>query len=454
MAGIFGISEDAKRKLISGMLARRPAASPTASPPATQAAARLPLGDPQRYEELRLMRAAAAHLDLANPYFKVHEGIAGATACIGNRQYINFASYNYCGLNGDARLQQAAAKAIATYGTSAGASRIVAGERPLHAELERALAAHYAAEDCIVLVSGHATNVTVLGHLLSAGDLVLHDAFAHNSVVQGCVLSGARRLPFPHNDLHGLERLLERARPMARQALIVVEGHYSMDGDVPDLAGLVALARRHDAHVMVDEAHSLGVLGATGRGVFEHCGVDPAEVDIWMGTLSKTLASCGGYIAGSSAMIDYLRHTAPGFVYSVGMAPPMAAASLAALHALHAEPDRVARLQANAALFLAEAKARSLDTGASIGAAIVPVVLGSSIRAARAAELLFERGVNVQPIIHPAVPERAARLRFFLSSLHEPEQIREAVRLTAEAVAGAKAESIPLADMIRLFSPR
>ncbi|HEV3116125.1 MAG TPA: aminotransferase class I/II-fold pyridoxal phosphate-dependent enzyme, partial [Gemmataceae bacterium] len=143
-----------------------------------------------------------------------------------------------------------------------------------------------------------------------------------------------------------------------------------------------------------------------------------------------------------------------GFVYSVGMAPPMAAASLAALQALHAEPERVARVQANAALFLAEAKARSLDTGTSIGAAIVPVVLGSSIRAARAAELLFERGVNVQPIIHPAVPERAARLRFFLSSLHEPEQIREAVRLTAEAVAEAKAESIPLADMIRLFSPR
>jgi 7-keto-8-aminopelargonate synthetase-like enzyme len=306
----------------------------------------------------------------------------------------------------------------------------------------------------VVLVSGHATNVTVLGHLLSAGDLVLHDALAHNSVVQGCVLSGARRLPFPHNDLHALDRLLERARPTARQALIVVEGHYSMDGDVPDLAGLVALARRYDAHIMVDEAHSLGVLGATGRGVFEHCGVAPSDIDIWMGTLSKTLAGCGGYIAGSAAMVDYLRHTAPGFVYSVGISPPLAAASLAALQALHEEPERVARLQANGALFLAEAKACSLDTGASIGAAIVPVVVGSSIRAARAAELLFERGVNVQPIIHPAVPERAARLRFFLSYQHEPEQIREAVRLTAESVAQAKAEQIPLADVIRLLSPR
>ncbi len=453
MAGIFGISEDAKRKLISGMLARRPANS-AAPQPAPQVGARAPLGDPQRYEELRLMRAAAEHLDLPTPYFKVHEGIAGAISCIGNRQYINFASYNYCGLNGDSRVQQAAARAMAAFGTSAGASRLVAGERPLHGELERALAAHYAAEDCVVLVSGHATNVTVLGHLLSSGDLVLHDASVHNSVVQGCILSGARRLPFPHNDLNAVERLLERARPMARQALIVVEGHYSMDGDVPDLAALIALARQHDAHIMVDEAHSLGVLGATGHGIFEHCNVDPSDVDIWMGTLSKTLAGCGGYIAGNGKMVDYLRHTAPGFVYSVGMPPPMAAASLAALQALHAEPERVARLQANAALFLAEAKARSLDTGASIGAAIVPVVLGSSIRTARAAELLFERGVNVQPIIHPAVPERAARLRFFLSSLHEPEQICEAVRLTAEAVGEAKAERIPLADMIRMFSQR
>jgi 8-amino-7-oxononanoate synthase len=412
---------------------------------------RRPLGDQQKYEEIRLIRAAGDRLGLATPYFKVHEGIAGATTRIGNREYLNFVSYNYCGLNGDPRVQRAAEDAIATFGTSVSASRLVAGERPVHRELEQALAAHYQAEDCVVMVSGHATNVTVIGHLLGEGDIVMHDALSHNSVVQGCILSGARRFSFPHNDLDALERMLKSARPRARQALITVEGHYSMDGDVPDLAGLIALARRYDAHLMVDEAHGLGVIGKTGHGIHEHAGVAPDGVDIWMGTLSKTLAGCGGYIAGSAAMVDYLRHSAPGFVYSVGMPAPMAAASLKALEILHAEPERVAKLQANAQLFLAEARARGLDTGPSIGAAIVPVILGSSIRAARAADLLFQRGVNVQPIIHPAVPERAARLRFFLSSLHEPDQIREAVRLTGEAAAEAVAEKIPLAELVKMI---
>ena len=152
-----------------------------------------------------------------------------------------------------------------------------------------------------------------------------------------------------------------------------------MDGDVPDLARFVAVARRHDALLMVDEAHSLGVLGATGRGVAEHCGVDPGEVDIWMGTLSKTLSACGGYIAGKRALVDLLRHSAPGFVYSVGLAPPLAAAALASLRILRAEPWRVARLQANAALFLRCAREAGFDTGRSAGLGIVPVILGSSV---------------------------------------------------------------------------
>jgi 7-keto-8-aminopelargonate synthetase-like enzyme len=196
---------------------------------------------------------------------------------------------------------------------------------------------------------------------------------------------------------------------------------------VPALARFVAMARRHDALLMVDEAHSVGVLGATGRGVAEHCGVDPAGVDIWMGTLSKTLSACGGYVAGKRALADLLRHSAPGFVYSVGLAPPLAAAALESLRVLRAEPWRVARLQANAALFLRRAREAGFDTGRSAGLGIVPVVLGSSVAAARVAAALFEAGVNVQPILFPIVPERSARLRFFLSAEHTAEEIEQSV---------------------------
>ena len=268
------------------------------------------------------------------------------------------------------------------YGTSVSASRLVSGERPVHRALEEGLADAHGTEDALAFVSGHATNVTVIGHLVGAEDAVVYDALSHNSIVQGAMLSGAQRVPFPHNDPAELDRVLARLRPTVKRVLVVIEGHYSMDGDVPDLPAMIATVRRHRASLMVDEAHSLGVLGPRGLGIAERCGVDPASVDIWMGTLSKTLSSCGGYVAGSRALIDYLRCSAPGFVYSVGLSPPLAAAALASLQIMRAEPERVAKLADNAAYFLAEAKAAGLDTGPSVGAAIVPVMTGGSIRAA------------------------------------------------------------------------
>jgi 7-keto-8-aminopelargonate synthetase-like enzyme len=212
-----------------------------------------------------------------------------------------------------------------------------------------------------------------------------------------------------------------------------------MDGDVPELARFTALARQHDALLMVDEAHSLGVLGATGRGVAEQCGVDPSEVDIWMGTLSKTLSGCGGYIAGRRTLVDVLRYAAPGFVYSVGLAPPLAAASLAALEIMLAEPERVTRLQHNAALFLRLAREAGFDTGHSAGLGIVPVIAGSSVGAARLAAALFEQGINVQPILFPVVPERSARLRFFLSSEHTAAELARAIAVLVAARDGLAA---------------
>lgn len=380
-----------------------------------------------QYQQVRIMREMGETLRVASPFFRVHEGTAGATTQIGGREYVNFANYNYLGLADDPVVAARAKAAIDRYGTSASASRIVAGERPVHRALEHALAAFYDTDDCVAFVSGHATNVTVIGALFGPGDLIVHDALAHNSIVQGAQLSGAKRLSFAHNDWQALDELLTRTRRDYRHVLIAIEGLYSMDGDLPDLARFCELKEHHGAFLMVDEAHSLGVLGASGKGIREHCDIDSNRVDLWMGTMSKTLAGCGGFIAGCQPLVDMLRHFAPGFLYSVGLAPALAEASLAALECLLAEPERVVRLQARGRQFLTEARAAGLDTGLSQGFAVVPVITGSSLKAAQWANALFDEGVNVQPIFYPAVEEKSARLRFFICSTHAPEQISRTV---------------------------
>ncbi|WP_144106947.1 aminotransferase class I/II-fold pyridoxal phosphate-dependent enzyme [Paraburkholderia sp. BCC1886] len=392
-----------------------------------------------QYQQVRIMREMGETLRVDSPFFRVHEGIAGATTRIGGREYVNFANYSYLGFAGDPTIAERAKAAIDRYGTSASASRIVAGERPVHRELERALAAFYETDDCVAFVSGHATNVTVIGALFGPGDLIVHDALAHNSIVQGAQLSGAKRLSFAHNDWRALDELLTRVRREYRHVLIAIEGLYSMDGDLPDLERFCELKERHGAFLLVDEAHSLGVLGATGRGIREHCGVASDRVDLWMGTMSKTLAGCGGFIAGCQPLADMLRHLAPGFLYSVGLAPALAAASLASLEGLIAQPERVARLRERGQQFLTEARAAGLNVGTSAGYAVVPVITASSLKAAQWANALFEEGINVQPIFYPAVEEKAARLRFFICSTHEPEQISRTISAVAR-LAGCAAQ--------------
>ena len=385
---------------------------------------------------LRMLTAAADRFGIGNPFFKVHEGPGGPVTRIGGNEYLNFSHYNYLGLNGHPEVNRAAEEAIKRYGTSVGASRLVAGERPVQRELEKALADVYGVDDCVAFVSGHATNVSVISTLFGPRDLILHDSLIHNSVLEGIRLSGATRRSFPHNDLDALDALLAALRRQYERALIVVEGLYSMDGDLPDLPALVDIKQRHGAFLMLDEAHSLGVLGATGRGIAEHCGVSGKDVDIWMGTLSKTLAGCGGYIAGSRDLVEILKFAAPGFVYSVGLAPPLAAASLAALRIMLREPERVLRLRKRGALFLKLARTAGLNVGSSRGFSIIPVLLGSSRKAIALSNRLFEQGINVQPIIYPAVEEKSARLRFFLSAMHSEDDIRHACLTLARLVHG------------------
>ncbi|WP_414041642.1 aminotransferase class I/II-fold pyridoxal phosphate-dependent enzyme [Acidithiobacillus sp. M4-SHS-6] len=376
------------------------------------------------YQQIHLLREGAERFGVTSPFFHVHEGTAGAHSAIAGRQVINFGSYNYLGLSGHPEVNNAAQTAITQYGSSVSASRIVAGERPLHRQLEKSLADFYGVDDALTLVSGHATNVTTIGHLLGPRDLILHDEYVHNSIIQGALLSGAQRLSFPHNDLAALDTLLQQQRRKAERVLIVVEGMYSMDGDFPDLPQLIALKKWHQVWLMVDEAHSFGVMGATGRGIAEHFRVDPHEVDIWMGTLSKTLAACGGYIAGEQALIDNLRYLAPGFLYSVGLAPPLAAAALAALNILKNEPERVRTLQERGRYFLEAARQLQMDTGLSTGYAITPLIVGNSLQAVRLSAALLAQGVHVQPILYPAVPEKQARLRFFLNVEHTLEELQ------------------------------
>lgn len=440
-----GITSQIKDKLIHQALERRlrragqeREADPPANPPPWKTAIaeqywRFHLHP--GYQQIRIINEGAARLGISNPFFVVHEGIAGATTYIGGKQYINFSSYNYLDFAGHPAVSQAAKEAIDRYGTSVSASRLVSGERPLHRELEQALARFYGVDAAIVLVSGHATNVTTIGYLFGPRDLIVHDELIHNSILQGISLAGARRLSFPHNDWAALDSLLADQRHSFERVLIVLEGLYSMDGDFPELPRFVEIKKRHKAFLMVDEAHSLGVMGATGLGIRQHFGLAGTEVDIWMGTLSKTLAGCGGYIAGETALVEHLKFLAPGFLYSVGMAPALAAASLTALHLMHQEPERVAALQQGGRFFLDRAKALGLDTGSSTGLAVIPVITGSSVRAARLAAALFERGINVLPILYPAVPEKSARLRFFVSCRHTEEQIDQSVAAVAEIMA-------------------
>lgn len=372
---------------------------------------------------------------VVDPYFKVNQGINSNNIVIDDREVINYSSYNYLGFAHDPAVSLAAKAAIDRYGTSVSASRLLSGEIPLHRELEQEIASLVGAEDAIVFTAGHATNESTIGHLFDKKDLILHDELIHNSILQGCLLSGSTRINFPHNDWQTVDKILAEQRRRYNRVLIIIEGVYSMDGDIPDLPKFIEIKKRHKGFLMVDEAHSMGVIGERGRGIGEYYSVNPADVDLWMGTISKSFASCGGYIAGCQAVVRYLKYTAPAFVYSAGMSPGNTAAALASIRKLKAEPERVKSLRERAKLFLELASDRGLNTGMSKHSAVIPVIVGNSVRCIQLSQALFDRGINVLPQIYPAVEDKAARLRFFINFNHTPEQIHFTVNTVAEELA-------------------
>lgn len=421
------LSPDERRKLLREMLQERSA------PTADEGESR-PEGFwfPPEFLDLQENFKDRYGLEPGEIYFLPSEGLNSNLTRINGRELINYAGYNYVGMSGDPVVSQAAKDAIDRYGTSVSASRLGSGERPLHAELESTLCEFLGTEACTTFVGGYITNEGVIGHLLGNRDLILYDSYIHASVQEGCKLSGATIRPFPHNNWEALDKILRDHRQKYHQVLVVIEGVYSMDGDIPDLPRFIEVKKRHSALLMVDEAHSIGVIGETGRGLGEYHAVDRADVDLWMGTLSKSFASCGGYIAGGQQLVDYVRYTAPAFVFSVGMSPPNAAAALAAVQLLKRTPERIARVQERAKLFLNLAKEYGLDTGTSRDSGIVPVFVGHPVPCVRLYKALYDRGILALPIMYPSVPVNTARLRFFLSSEHTEEQIRTTVEAVAD----------------------
>lgn len=389
------------------------------------------------YPEIRAFeqhKSIIARSGVENPYFRSNDGTTGRHTLIDGRELISFSGYNYLGFSGHPQVNERAKTAIDQYGTSPSASRLVTGEKPVHRELETALAGFLGTESALVFASGHATNVTVIGHFFNSEDLILYDELSHNSLVQGCLLSGARRIAFKHNNVEHCEQLIAENIHKYQKILVAVEGAYSMDGDLAPLQDFVRLRQQYPVLLFVDEAHSLGTVGHTGRGISEYSGISPADVDFWMGTLSKALASNGGYIAGKKALIDYLKYTTPGFVYSAGITPANAAAALASLELLSRSNALVLRLQNNADYFRQLALGHKLNIGPSTDTPIVPIILGDSEKTIRIADQLFQAGINVHPMFYPSVPHGEARLRFFISSEHTREDMDYTLNTLASAL--------------------
>lgn len=383
--------------------------------------------------EERLAGLEAAGLE--NPFLRANEEVHGRTARVGGRDVVSFTSFDYLGLAGHPDVTRAAKEAIDRFGCSASASRMVGGNNTILDELDAELARFLGTARAVVFPCGYGTNASVFNHLFGAGDLILYDELAHNSIMQGAGASKSGKRSFRHNDYEQLDGLLRDLRSQYKRVVVAIEGVYSMDGDYPDLPRFIEVKKRHDALLYVDEAHSLGTMGPGGRGICDFFGCDPADGDLWMGTISKALGAGGGYLAGGERLIRYLGYTTPAFVFSTACSPPNAAAALEGLRVIQREPWRVTRLRERSELFLKLAADCDLDTGSSADTPVIPVIVGSSTRAIQVSQMLLQRGINARPILYPAVRESGARVRFFITSEHSEDQIVQAVEAVADVMA-------------------
>jgi 8-amino-7-oxononanoate synthase len=372
----------------------------------------------ERAEQLRAAREA----DLL-PYFRRLESPAAPVVTMEGAERVMLGSNNYLGLTGDERVIAGARDALERYGTGLTGSRLLNGTIDLHLELERELAEWMGTEEAIVFTTGHQANVGTLGTLLAPGDTVIADSADHASILDGCLLSRAKLRPFRHGRLDKLEKMLERAEGDGGGVLVVVDGVFSMEGDVADLPRIVELCKAHGARLMVDEAHAAGVLGARGAGTCELLGVE-GDVDLRMGTFSKSLASCGGFIAGPHEVIDFLRITSRAFLFTAAAVPAAVGAALAALRIIRSDegPALFARVLDNARYLregLRSLGFEVLDDASGITTPIVPVVVGDDWKAVVLWRALYDAGVYVNVALHPAVPPGGALLRTSVMATHD-----------------------------------
>ena len=355
----------------------------------------------------------------------------GARVLVNGREMGMYASYSYLGLVGHPRINEAAKKAIDRYGTGTHGVRSLAGSLDLHQDLEEKIAAFKGTEAAVTYSSGYVTNLSVVSTLVGRGDYVISDKLNHASIVDGCLMSGAKFLRFLHNDMESLEERLRQANSDGGSAkLVVADSVFSMDGDLIDFPNVVALCQKYDAWLMIDEAHSVGVLGKTGRGIEEHFNL-PGTIDIKMGTLSKTIPSVGGYIAGKKDLISYLRHASRAYIFSAALPPAQAAAAKAAFEVILDEPWRVDKLNQNTRQFIDGLKRCGFDT-LYTQTAIVPVLCGTDELAFALTAEAQHRDVFVLPVVSPAVPPGLARLRATVTAAHESEEIDYALSVIGE----------------------
>ncbi len=363
-----------------------------------------------------------------NPYFIPHDSLIRDTSVINGKRMINLGSYNYLGMSGNPETEEAAIEVIRKYGTSASGSRTLAGEKTLYRELEKEIAEWKHTEDAIVGTGGWATNLTFVSCFAREGDFIVYDQLSHNSLTEGIALSKADSKAFEHNNLKQLEDILRMVQGRYNKVLIIVEGVYSMDGDIAPIPEFVRLKKKYWCFLMVDEAHSGGVIGEHGGGVDDYFGLEPHDVDIKYGTLSKALGTCGGFIAADKSIVEYLRYNMNGFVFSAGIAPPLAAACKKAIEIIRRDNSEVLKLHRNIEYFVRRAKEEGMNTCLAGESAIVPVLIGDDADAVELSAKLMERGVFVPPAVYPAVPQGESRLRFTVSSTHSEEQLEKAIR--------------------------